>query len=562
MSVPNLFSSNGSILLNKNGCDYDLTINPSSLGNVAGLNLLGSNSVLFVGNGFTVPLQAKIKLSQNPGNLATVLDDGLFVQSASITESNITALSTTSISLVASGINAHTLTATAKVSADTGNLLSVHEDGLFVGGGSGSSVTDGQIRAALSGVTPILYNPSTGAFSIQQASSSQSGFLSSTDWTIFNAKEPAIAPGNASQYRRGDKTWATLNTQAVIESGGNFYFTQSRFDTALATKSSDNIPEGSTNFYATPSRVRAQITATGPVLFNSGTGVISLPAATTAASGYLTQTDWNTFNGKVDSAVNLGSVGFSIFTAKASGNLGLRKLIAGAGISLVLSGDQNGIVISGANVAPPVANASIDQTIVSPTSSVTLDGSASTSTGTILSTTWTKISGPSGSSITNAANLATAVTGLVTGTYVFRLTAVTSQGTVATDDVQITVSASSVSSDTIYYGVLDDGSAPILSEVTAGSTTSQNGAGDITINWAPLTSGGPKYAWFAIPNTSAAYVKNHWVDSSNSLNNGSIGTGDDLWGAPTQVTVSGTVYNVWITNYATAFTSTIVLSKV
>jgi hypothetical protein len=31
----------------------------------------------------------------------------------------------------------------------------------------------------------------------------------------LGAKEPAVAPGNSSQYYRGDKTWQTLNKAAV-----------------------------------------------------------------------------------------------------------------------------------------------------------------------------------------------------------------------------------------------------------------------------------------------------------------------------------------------------------
>lgn len=48
--------------------------------------------------------------------------------------------------------------------------------------------------------------------------------------TITNAlaaKEPTIDAGTTSQYWRGDKTWATLNTSAVPE-GSNQYFTQAR----------------------------------------------------------------------------------------------------------------------------------------------------------------------------------------------------------------------------------------------------------------------------------------------------------------------------------------------
>lgn len=56
---------------------------------------------------------------------------------------------------------------------------------------------------------------SSGVISIPTSTASVSGYLSSADWTIFNAKEPAISAGITAQYWRGDKSWQTLNQAAV-----------------------------------------------------------------------------------------------------------------------------------------------------------------------------------------------------------------------------------------------------------------------------------------------------------------------------------------------------------
>jgi hypothetical protein len=45
---------------------------------------------------------------------------------------------------------------------------------------------------SLSASTPLSYNNLTGLFSIQQANTSQGGFLSSTDWNTFNSKQNAL----------------------------------------------------------------------------------------------------------------------------------------------------------------------------------------------------------------------------------------------------------------------------------------------------------------------------------------------------------------------------------
>jgi hypothetical protein len=53
--------------------------------------------------------------------------------------------------------------------------------------------TDTRARAALSASSPLAYNSGTGVFSIPAATSSQNGYLTSTDWTTFNAKQAALS---------------------------------------------------------------------------------------------------------------------------------------------------------------------------------------------------------------------------------------------------------------------------------------------------------------------------------------------------------------------------------
>jgi hypothetical protein len=45
---------------------------------------------------------------------------------------------------------------------------------------------------ALSGTAPIVYNSTTGAISITQATTSTNGYVSSTDWNTFNSKQAAL----------------------------------------------------------------------------------------------------------------------------------------------------------------------------------------------------------------------------------------------------------------------------------------------------------------------------------------------------------------------------------
>lgn len=103
---------------------------------------------------------------------------------------------------------------------------------------------------------------------------------------IARAAEPAIILGNQSQYFRGDKTWQTLDTDAVIE-GSNLYYTDARS--------------------------RAAISAEGPISYDNTNGVFSLPQASSVSSGFLAASDWVVFYNKQDvitnaSEINTGSI--------------------------------------------------------------------------------------------------------------------------------------------------------------------------------------------------------------------------------------------------------------
>lgn len=99
------------------------------------------------------------------------------------------------------------------------------------------------------------------------------------------------------------------------------------------------------------------------------------------------------------------------------------------------------------NVSPSAA-AGTDQSITLPSAVVTVDGSSSSDPdGTIFSYAWTKISGPATYTITSPSSASTTITGLVAGTYVFRLTVTDNDSATDTDDITITVNAAPVPSN-------------------------------------------------------------------------------------------------------------------
>ncbi len=94
--------------------------------------------------------------------------------------------------------------------------------------------------------------------------------------------------------------------------------------------------------------------------------------------------------------------------------------------------------VNGPTNVVPVANAGVAQTITLPVSVVTLSGSGTDSDGSIVSYSWTKVSG--GPAVIVSINSAvTLVTGLTAGSYVFRLTVTDNSNATASANVTVTV---------------------------------------------------------------------------------------------------------------------------
>jgi len=90
---------------------------------------------------------------------------------------------------------------------------------------------------------------------------------------------------------------------------------------------------------------------------------------------------------------------------------------------------------------PPVANAGPNQAITLPTSSVTVNGSASTDDIAVTGYLWSQFSGPSVANIVSPTSVSTTINTLIAGTYTFRLTVTDGSGLTGIDDIIVTVSS-------------------------------------------------------------------------------------------------------------------------
>jgi hypothetical protein len=183
---------------------------------------------------------------------------------------------------------------------------------------------------------------------------------------------------------------------------------------------------------------------------NAGTDkTITLPTSSTTLTGSGTDSD-----GTIASyAWTKVSGGAATLTNASSATLSVSGLVAGTYTFRLTVKDNAGatatddviLTVKAAtttNIAP-VASAGADKAITLPTSSTTIAGTATDADGTIASYTWTKVSGGA-ATLTNASSATVTVTGLVAGTYTFRLTVKDNAGATGTDDMILTVNAAPV----------------------------------------------------------------------------------------------------------------------
>jgi hypothetical protein len=188
---------------------------------------------------------------------------------------------------------------------------------------------------------------------VSQADASTSGYLSSTDWNTFNDKEPALTKGNLTEATSSILTISN-GTGAVIGAGTSIQVTQSSattsgylsstdwstfsgkadysFVTIAVSGQTDVVADSASDTLtlvagtgvtittdATGDSVTIAATGSGGTVTSiatsaplsggtiTSTGTISITQSDASTDGYLSSTDWSTFNGK-QNALTFGNL--------------------------------------------------------------------------------------------------------------------------------------------------------------------------------------------------------------------------------------------------------------
>jgi hypothetical protein len=238
------------------------------------------------------------------------------------------------------------------------------------------------------------------------ASTSVSGYLTSTDWNTFNSKAPATS-GTSILYGNGSGGFSnvTIGTGVSFAAG-----------TLSATGSGGTV---------------TSVTGTAPIASSGGTTpAISISQSSTSTNGYLSSTDWNTFNNKGSGSVtSVSFTGGLITVATATTTPALTVAGTSGGIVYFSSAStwassaaltQYGIVYGGGAGSTPVATAAgtTGQVLTATTGGAPTWASPATS-GTVINVSVVSANGFAGTvataTTTPALTLTTTITGLLKG---------------------------------------------------------------------------------------------------------------------------------------------------
>lgn len=229
----------------------------------------------------------------------------------------------------------------------------------------GGTVTEVTTNAPLS----VASGTSTPDLSISQATTSTDGYLSSTNWNTFNNKLSSVG-GDAAPVLGGN---LDVNNNSIVSAGGldikitpdgpgNVVLDGIKYPQADGTGGQVLQTNGAGQLsFATVggSGTVTEVTTNAPLSVTSGTTTpdLTITQATTSVDGYLTSTDWNTFNNKL-SSVSGDPLPILSGNLDVNGN----SIVSGAGGNISITPDTTGSVILD-GISYPQADGTIDQVL-------------------------------------------------------------------------------------------------------------------------------------------------------------------------------------------------------
>lgn len=294
-------------------------------------------------------------------------------------------------------------------------------------GSAASTVASNQPPTANAGVDKSITLP-TSSVSLSGSGTDPDGSIASYGWTQVSGPNTASigTPNSASTTVSGLAQGTYLFRLKVTDNGG------------LSATDDVNVTVNPAPNNAPTANAGADQTITLPA--NS----VTLTGSGSDSDGSISSYSWSQVSGPNTATIGSASSASTSISALIEGTYVFRLTVTdnqgATGTDDVQIAVNPVVVINN----PPTANAGVDKTVQLPINSVTLSGSGTDSDGTIASYAWTQVSGPNTASIGTPSSASTTVSGLVEGSYTFRLTVKDNSGASANDDVNVTVKAANV----------------------------------------------------------------------------------------------------------------------
>lgn len=223
----------------------------------------------------------------------------------------------------------------------------------------------------------------------------------------------------------------TLGLSALVS--GTYTFRLTVTDNQGATGSDE------TTVVVNPANIAPTANAGAPVTLILPTNNVNITGTGTDPDGTIASYAWVKQSGPAATIAGANTQTL-ILTALVEGTYVFRLTVtdnAGATGSATV----NIVVFPNSTNKIPTVSAGTDQTLTLPTNAATLTATAADQDGTIASYLWEKVSGPA-ATLAGSTTQTLNVTGMVAGTYLFRITVADNVGATASDEVNVVVSSS------------------------------------------------------------------------------------------------------------------------
>jgi len=181
---------------------------------------------------------------------------------------------------------------------------------------------------------PILYNNTTGEFSMNVATTNQNGYLTASNWNMFNNKQDALTITTLGTSGAATLVGSTLNIPQYSGGGGGGTVTNVAVTIdSSGTDISSNVADPDGNVEITLSIPTASSSNRGVITsgqfntFNSVTNKLNITAGTNAGSGTSITLDFSVTDTIYGSVASGSAVTGNINVSTASGKVGVTHIV-------------------------------------------------------------------------------------------------------------------------------------------------------------------------------------------------------------------------------------------